>query len=243
MLSVIATALALAACASGPELGPDDTIVKQDELSSLRAAAARVPDLERRIGDLEGQLARLEAERAALAERLLVLDQRAGRAPFETQELTSVDVAGSYIDALRVESPGARPRKASLGKALKGRGTVVAFWATWCKPCIAEEELALLRELRTALEREGIGFASVAIDGVEKVQAHPRTDRFLYPLWQRDQAPFYMLPEAFIRERGVDMPLFLVMSPTGRIRWYRAGQLNPTAVRDMITAAMLTARG
>ena len=234
-----AAALALAACASGPEVGPD---VKRVELDGLRAAAARVDQLERRLATLEADLVRLESERAALAERLLVLDQRAGRTPFRTDELTTVDVKARFVDVQRMDTPGGAARKVSLGREARGRGLVVAFWATWCKPCIADDELELLRTMRAEVQQQGASFVSMAIDGLDKVRAHPRTEHFLYPLWQRDQGQFEMLPEAFVRERGVDMPLFLVVTASGRIRWYREGKLNPTAVRDIVTAATLAAR-
>ncbi|PKN54145.1 MAG: hypothetical protein CVU56_28080 [Deltaproteobacteria bacterium HGW-Deltaproteobacteria-14] len=239
---IVAAALALAACASGPEVGPDDAVIKRVELDGLRAAAARVDALERRLATLEADLGRLETERAVLAERLLVLDQRAGRVPFRSAELTAVDVKARFVDVQRVDAPGAPARKVSLTRGARGRALVMAFWATWCKPCIADDELALLRSLRSDLQRQGASFVSMAIDGLDKVRAHPRTDRFLYPLWQREQCHFEMLPESFVRERGTDMPLFLVVSASGRIRWYRAGKLNPTAVRDLVTAATLSAR-
>ena len=241
--AALAAAIAMAGCASGPHVGPDDAVVKQAELDALRATAAQVAALEQRVTALEADKARIESERAALEERLLVMDQRAGRLPFRTEELTPLDIAARFVDVERVEAPGAPAHKVSLAREARGHGLVVAYWATWCKPCIADDELALLRGMRKELGDHGVAFVTMAIDGLDKVRAHPRTASFLYPLWQRDDAHFEMLPESFVRERGVDMPLFLVVSASGRIRWYRTGKLSPAAVRDMVTAAVLASRG
>lgn len=227
--------VASAACASGPvpvPVGPDPA-----EVAALRAAAARV-------GPLEARVAALETERDALRARVRVLEQRAGVRAFETEAL--VAGAGRVIlpEAQRVEAREEGPRRARLSRevAASRGGTVIAYWATWCKPCIAPEELELLRELRAQLAREGVGFVSMAIDGLDRVLGHDRAGEWLYPLWQRDQGHLDMLPEALLRGADVSMPLFLVVTAKAELRWYRAEQLTPEAVDDLVTAAILMGR-
>ena len=238
----LALALGLASCASGPPVGRDDAVIKRADLDALRAEAARAATLAARVAELEADRARLERERAELAAELTALAQRAGRVPFTSPHLTEATARVRFIDALEVAAPSALPKRGHLGRAAAGRPLVVAFWATWCKPCIADEEIALLGALRAELAQHGAAFASVAIDSIDEVRTHERVDRFLYPLWQRDQATFEMLPEAFVREHGIDMPLFLVVSPSGELRAFRAGQLHAAAVRDLVTAAVLAAK-
>lgn len=203
------------------------------ELARLRAQAARV-------GPLEQRLAALEREHAATLERLHVAEQRLGLVPFETAALEATDVPVKLQDAQFLESQGGRARKKSLAKELAAtdRGLVIAFWATWCKPCTSEEELARLKRLSRELSAVGSELVFLAVDGLDKVTADPRAGGWVYPLWQRDQGHLQMLPEAFVRERGVDLPLFLVISKDQRIRWVRNQALDDTAVRDLVTAVM-----
>lgn len=225
------------ACASpslaAPPKPEDPVTVRRSELEALRATADRVPAL-------EGQIAALERERQALTAAVEVANQRLGLAPFAPAGLERGDFTVKLPDALRVDGRAQKPRKASLARAVGDarRGLVLAYWATWCKPCTSDEELARLAKLRAELATQGAELAFLAIDGIDKVLSDPRADRWLYPLWQRDQGHLEMLPEAFVRRGGLDLPLMLVVGKGGRVSWVRRGALDDDAARDLLTAVI-----
>jgi len=227
----------LVACASShpvaPDLGPDGVIVTQTELDGLRAAAARTETLEARVAALEGALGHDRV-------RLEGIEQLVGLRPFTPQGITRAGGRLVLPDALLVDHDGARPRRTSLARHLAASrgGAVIAYWATWCKPCIAEEELDLLRALQAQLEGHGVALVSLAVDGIEAVQGHARAREWIYPLWQRDQGHVATLPEAFLRGVGLNLPLFVIVDRAGELRWYRNEALDERAVREIVTAAI-----
>lgn len=238
LLAVAGCALVVASssCGAPAAAAPpaDEPVgIAPSELARLEAAAARV-------GPLEARLAALEKEHAAVLERLKVAEQRLGIAPFDTKALERLDMPLKLQDAQILESRSGKARKRSLQKELAGtdKGLVIAFWATWCKPCTSDEELARLKRLSRDLEAVGSELVFLAVDGLDKVVSDPRADRWVYPLWQKDQGHLQMLPESFVRARGVDLPLFLVVKKDQRIAWVRNQALDDVAVRDIVTAVM-----
>lgn len=55
---------------------------------------------------------------------------------------------------------------------LEGKGVMLNFWATWCKPC--ESEMPYMQELYPEYKEKGIEIVAVSLDGTELV-----VDRFI----------------------------------------------------------------
>lgn len=214
---------------------PKDPIVeiRQSEIDRLKAEAAKVGPLQARIAALEG----IEAE---LRAALLVAQQRLRLAPFEPSTLTRADFSPKLGDAQRLDARDGKAKRQPLGKRLdeSTRGLVIAFWATWCKPCTSPDELARLGRLKADLAAQGAELVFMAIDELDKVVADPRAGTWLYPLWQRDDGHIAMLPEAFVRTQGLDLPMMLVVAKDGRVRWVRKGALDDRVASELLTAVI-----
>jgi peroxiredoxin len=215
----------------------------------LLAAPAHADDddvevqLEKARAELSGARQELEQSRKALVslrERLAAFENYAGLGPFRPRFVVAADggMKLTFGGASYVESAGAPPRKVKLAAELKGRpGVVIAYWATWCKPCTSEEELGRMRVLSDALAREGYAFVSLAIDGLEAVRNDPRAGRWHYPLYQANDGHLDMLPEAFVKQKGVGLPMFFVSRADGTVTYYRQGPLDEAVVAELLAAA------
>lgn len=198
------------------------------------------------IGNLQVEQGRLRERIDAYERRLAVTEQRVGLSPPKPSGLTAFDVSGARlepVDVAKMDSRGNKPRRTRLAAEV-GQGVpfVVTFWATWCKPCTSPEELALAATLRASLAREGLGFANIDIDAPGVADRDPRSETWLYPYLQAKDAHLEMLPRAFIDTFGVDLPLHLLVTGSGRIAWFRKGALTAAVVDELVTAA-LAARG
>ena len=213
---------------------PGTVVLTEEEHRVLRHAADQVPRL---AEDLAG----LKTEMGMLRSRLGPIEQRTGLASLKSKKLQRLNTAdrtvtlweGSYL-----EYPGAKPKKRRLKRHVEGfQGYVVAFWATWCVPCISDEELEHLRHMQRLLQRKGVDLVSVAIDDLPLVRSHKKASKWLYPLWHKDDGHVGMLPQGFVRQVGVNLPLFLVVSNEGEICEFYNQKLDPISVRDIVTAA------
>jgi peroxiredoxin len=199
--------------------------------------------LEKAHTELKGVRHELEQSRQALVslrERLAAFENYAGLGPFRPRFVVAFDsvMKLTFGGASLVESAGASPRKVKLAAEIKGRpGVVIAYWATWCKPCTSEEELSRMRVLSDALSREGYAFVSLAIDGLEAVRNDPRAGRWHYPLYQANDGHLDMLPEAFVKQKGVGLPMFFVARADGTVTYYRQGPLDEAVVAELLAAA------
>jgi thiol-disulfide isomerase/thioredoxin len=230
---LLAALLLLTACGAS---APAPARASSDEEDPLAAA-------QRQVQSLTQQLQSLQTENAALRARLDAAEQRLGLVPYRPAALKPLQGDGRALeaggDSLYVGEAGGRPAKRNLAKTLGSADvTVVSFWATWCGPCTSDAELEHLRHLETQLARHGVGLVSLAVDEVAKVQGHAKADRWLYPLWQRQDGHLKMLPRALMEKVGVGLPVFLVVDRAGQVAWYRNQALDEAAVGELVTAAL-----
>jgi len=213
---------------------PGNVSLTAEEHRILTRAAEQLPRLVDTISGLRTDLGVLRA-------RLGPIEQRTGLAQLESNKLSrlrSVDRRVTLWEGSYLPYPGARPKRRRLSGHVKPlNGYVVAFWATWCIPCIADEELAHLRKMQHALHRKGSDLISVAIDDLELVRHHEKASKWLYPLWHKDDGHLAMLPQGFVRQVGVNLPLFLVVANDGSVCEFYNQKLDEVAVRDLVTAA------
>lgn len=66
---------------------------------------------------------------------------------------------GSAVPAFRLPALGGK--EVDLA-SLRGRVTVLNFWATWCPPCVAE--MPSLERLHRALGEEGLAVVGISVD-------------------------------------------------------------------------------
>lgn len=233
--------MAFVACASAPTAstakGPDPNAlveVKRGELDRLRGLEGALAAEKARVAELERAL-------ADARDALLVAEQRLGRAPFSPTTLVRADFTLKLPDADKLDAPGGRGKKTNLGRALGGtrRGALVAFWATWCKPCTTPDELQRLERLKRELADQGVDLVFFSVDEtLAVVTGDARASGWLYPLWQRDNGHLEMLPRSWVQSQGVELPLMLVVSPDGKVSWARKGALDDLSMRDLLTAVM-----
>ncbi len=140
------------------------------------------------------------------------------------------------LGRLKYVERGGRTQVAHLGEHVgQHRGAVLALWATWCKPCIADEELIHLGTLQARLPAD-FPLISIACDGLDLVLAHEKAPRWIYPLWQQDDGHITLLPQRFIQHNGLGLPVFLIVAADGSVQAYRTHALDAAAVAEILTA-------
>lgn len=238
LVALLSVTLTLpASCAPPSWAGRDDGAVRlsREEAESMRAAVQEVAELSERVRDLVRELRTLRTRLEQAEQRMGLREFRPGTIkPFKARDRYANMVEGAYVP-----KPGARGKKRRLVDHLRSfDGLVIAFWATWCEPCIADEELSMLRDLQGQLRQNKLELVSFAVDELSKVRGHRKRSRWIYPLWQRKDAHLEMLPRAFVSKVGVGLPLFLVLNRDGEIRYYHGSPLDRDVVRELVTAAV-----
>ena len=206
---------------------------------------SQVSELESELRDTRRELSTANDRLQNSKHRLQFAETRLGLRPFRARVLRdgSPHWQLNAREVTLLRRPGDRGQRVDLGRyARHFGGYVVAYWATWCKPCTTPEEIRNLEALQKELEAGGSALFGVAIDGLRKVQRHARANDWYYPIWQHKDAHIEWLPKAFIDKAGLGLPLFLVVDRVGRIRYWHNRPLDHDSIDELVTAA-LTARG
>ncbi len=91
--------------------------------------------------------------------------------------------------------------------SLKHNYLFVNFWATWCKPCIAE--LPSIEALQDSLENENISFLLITNETPEQVNGF---------LTKRNiDLPGYYMPDAVEAFELIGFPTTLIINPAGDV--------------------------
>jgi thiol-disulfide isomerase/thioredoxin len=107
--------------------------------------------------------------------------------------------------------------------------TVLHFWATWCKPCLAE-----FPELKAALPRlqgDSVAFFLATEEDLDQIRAFEEKRNF--------GLEFLQLKEATLADFEVHaLPTTLVLDRQGKVIYRHSGQLNwqdITSIEDLIS--------
>lgn len=207
---------------------------RQPDPQKVRADA-----LARQVDDLKAEIGRMRSEMAGLRARLEVAEARAGIAPFSPRQLKPLEGAQVKLGkAAWIEGPNDRGRKQQITAQIgPHRGSVLAFWATWCQPCTSPEELAHLRHLQGELAKVDGALISLAVDErVSEVLGDPRAQGWVYPFWYRPDGHLKLIPRALVEQAGVGLPLFLVLDEAGNVLWWHNATLDESVIEEMVTA-------
>ncbi len=222
-----------AGCASQADLRrqQQELATLKAEIQSIQKELRSIAELQLRIEELRGELRRLQGggsrrRRPARARSAAKLTPVKGRLRIKLP------------NAIVMRRAGSTPSKKALSGHLREfDGYVIAFWATWCKPCIADGELDKVRQLRRALRAKNVELISMAVDELDDVRGHAKVDSWIYPLWQRDDGHMEMLPRRFIEDIGLGLPLFVLVGSSGTISHYLKSDLKGDAVSQIVAAA------
>jgi thiol-disulfide isomerase/thioredoxin len=232
---IVVFLLLLGGCAASTPIPPGTVFLSAQDHARFEQAAAEGEVMRERISIMEESLKMLQAS-------LHKVEARTGLAAYTPKRL--VPMAGgpqpaSLGDVTWIARRGDRPKKRSLAKVVRSsRAVIFTFWATWCVPCISDEELAHLRELKRQLARHDVTVIPMAIDDLDKVLTHSKASQWVYPLWFHKGGHIEILPQRFIEKSGMGLPLFAVVAPDGRIHYTYQRKLDDELVEELVDASL-----
>lgn len=114
---------------------------------------------------------------------------------------------------------------------LEGKGVMLNFWATWCKPC--EEEMPYMQELYPKYKDKGVEIVAVSLDSTELV-VNGFVDKYdlTFPI-PHDQA-------GEIRDlyKVGPLPSTFFINPDGEIEEYISGALSLESLESYLQDIM-----
>ncbi|MCO4764484.1 MAG: redoxin domain-containing protein [Myxococcales bacterium] len=227
------------------ELPPNSVIVPKTQIAELQRRKVEIERCRTRLGQAGVAHHRTQGLLAEQRKLVAKLQGRLGAGAFAPAHLRKSD--GDWQLSLprvkRLESHDGKPQRVQMSHLLKGhRAVVIAYWATWCKPCTSTEELAHLAELQRQLALYDARVLSFAVDGLDAVMSDPRAATWRYPLVQKDNGHLDTLPKALVQSTGLGLPLFVVVDDSGKAQWLRKGKLDDEVIEELVTAAARVGR-
>jgi thiol-disulfide isomerase/thioredoxin len=113
--------------------------------------------------------------------------------------------------------------------ALAGNVVVLDFWASWCKPCVAQSRI--LSELAPKHAADKVMFVGInTADNLERAEAFAKSHDLPYP-------SVFDGGEVADAYGAQSLPTLIVIDPEGRIADVNVGVLGPAELEDAIQAA------
>jgi len=97
---------------------------------------------------------------------------------------------------------------------LKGKVVFINFWATWCKPCVAE--MPAIQNLYDSLKNENIAFLLISNEDEKTIQKFMDEKRFTFPVYLRSKE----LPKVF---KTIGIPATFIISRDGSVVFKHVG--------------------
>lgn len=114
----------------------------------------------------------------------------------------------------------------------RGKVLVVNYWATWCKPCLAE--IPMLSKLATEGLAHDVQFVGIAVDTVERVAEFAKTTGATYP-WLIGGPDAIQLTREFGNAPQA-VPFTLVIDKVGAVRAANLGAIHREALEGLLNA-------
>lgn len=113
--------------------------------------------------------------------------------------------------------------------ALAGNVVVLDFWASWCKPCVAQSRI--LSEVAPKHGADKVVFVGInTADNPERAEAFAKSHELPYP-------SVFDGGEVADAYGAGSLPTLVVIDPAGRIADVNVGVLGPSELEDAIKAA------
>lgn len=109
--------------------------------------------------------------------------------------------------------------------------TVIDFWATWCKPCLAS--IPKINELSKEFQSKGVAFWGINVDSPRnesKVKPFVRSMNISYPVFLDGDM------ELMDNLNVTVMPTLLILDQKGKVRFFHEGYQpgDETTIREKI---------
>ena len=113
--------------------------------------------------------------------------------------------------------------------ALAGNVVVLDFWASWCKPCVAQSRI--LSELAPKHAADKVMFVGInTADNLERAEAFAKSHDLPYP-------SVFDGGEVADAYGAQSLPTLVVIDPAGRVADVNVGVLGPSELEEAIQAA------
>jgi thiol-disulfide isomerase/thioredoxin len=114
-------------------------------------------------------------------------------------------------------------------QALAGNVVVLDFWASWCKPCVAQSRI--LSEIAPRHASDKVMFVGInTSDNPERAEAFAKSHDLPYPSVLDDGE----VADAYGAQ---SLPTLVVIDPAGRVADVNVGVLGPSELEEAIQAA------
>jgi len=124
---------------------------------------------------------------------------------------------------------GGDPQSRISLKALAGNVVVLDFWASWCKPCVAQARI--LSQLAPRHASENVLFVGVNTgDNPDRAQAFASAHQLPYP-------SVFDAGEVADAYGAQSLPTLVVIDPAGNVAGVNAGVLSAGEIEDALRAA------
>ena len=125
--------------------------------------------------------------------------------------------------------PDAAGQPMSLA-GLRGRPTVVNFWATWCPPCV--EEMPELSGLATEFRERGVQIVGIGIDSAPNIRQFSEKMPMSYPLLVAGTSGLELVRR--LGNTAGALPFTIVVTRDGRVAWRTLGRFKAPELRAAI---------
>lgn len=139
-----------------------------------------------------------------------------------------VQVPADWVFELSFPNPKGEPVSLS---AVRGRMTVVNFWATWCPPCV--EEMPELSRVHQEMSPKDVKVVGLAVDSPSNVREFLKNREFSYPLLVTGGAGTELAKK--LGNSVEALPYTVLIDEKGRVIKQKVGRIKEEELRSWIS--------